>query len=127
MKELVLRWIATALAVAAAVWLIPGIAIEDGPAVSKIVTLLIVAVLMGLVNAVIKPLATFISGCFIVITFGLFLLVINAAMLMIVSGLAGVLGLGFTVAGWEAALFGSIVISLVSWLLSGVFGVRKEN
>ena len=68
----------------------------------------------------------FLSGCLIVLTFGLFLLVVNAAMLLLSSWLAGQLGIGFHVDGWWPALLGSIVISIVSGAINGVTGATRE-
>lgn len=115
------RTAATALAVALAAWLIPDITVSGSDLATKIVTLLVVALIIGLVNAVVKPVVKFLSGCLVILTLGLFLLVINALMLMLVSWLSGQFGLGFHVDGFWPALFGSIVISLVSGLLSAPF------
>ena len=87
--NLLLRIVATALAVWVAGWLVPGIrsAAPLPPATrrGRIVTLLLVSLVFGLVNSFVKPVVQVLSGCFILLTFGLFLLVINAAMLMLTS------------------------------------------
>lgn len=116
-----IRTVVTALAVALAAWLIPGINLTGDDQTSKIITLLIVAVIIGVVNAVVKPVVKFLSGCLVILTLGLFLLVINALMLMLVSWLSGQFGLGFSVDGFWPALFGSIIISVVSGLLASPF------
>ena len=84
-------------------------------------TILLVAVIFGLVNALIKPVMTFFSLPVIVLTLGLFVLVVNAAMLELTSWLAGQLNLDFTVDHffWDA-LFGSIIITFVSMILNRV-------
>ncbi len=124
---MLLRLIATAVATGVAAWLVPGITVTGHNTTTQVLTLLGVAVVLGLVNALVKPFAQVLSGCLIVLTFGLFLFVINALMLMLTSWLCGVLGLGFHVNGFVAALIGSIIISLVSWLVSGVLGANRPE
>ncbi|HUO52940.1 MAG TPA: phage holin family protein [Gemmatimonadaceae bacterium] len=77
-----------------------------------------VALVFGVVNVFVKPILKLLSLPVVVLTLGLFLLVINALMLMLTSALSGSLGLGFHVDGFVPALYGSIVISLVSMVLS---------
>jgi putative membrane protein len=77
-----------------------------------------VALVFGIVNAFVKPILSLLSLPVVVLTLGLFFLVINALMLMLTSALSNTLGLGFHVAGFMPALWGSIVISVVSTLLS---------
>ncbi|MGB3955376.1 MAG: phage holin family protein [Brooklawnia sp.] len=130
--NLLLRIVATALAVWVAGWLVPGIqvggtAATGDPSGDVIVTLLLVSLVFGLVNSFVKPVVQVLSGCFILLTFGLFLLVINAAMLMLTSWIMGQFGIAFTVTGWGAALLGSIIISLVSALINGITGAGKGD
>ncbi len=87
----------------------------------KILTIVLVALVFGLVNAVIKPIAKFFSFPFIVLTLGLFTFVVNALMLQITEWISNGLGLSFTIDHffWDAVL-AAIVITLVSWVLSVV-------
>ena len=124
--KLVLRVLATAIATAVAVWLIPGISLTADTTLNKALTLVGVAVILGLVNAVVKPFTQAVSACLIVITFGLFLLVINALMLMLTSWLSGVMGLGFHVDGFVSALLGSLVISIVGAVVAWILGLNKD-
>jgi len=78
-------------------------------------TLFTVALIFGVVNAVIKPVTKFFTFPLIILTLGLFLLVINALMLMLTAWIAGGVGIGFHVEGFWNALWGSIVITLVNW------------
>lgn len=117
---ILIRTVAVALATGLAAWLIPGIEVSGSDDSAIALTLLGVAVLIGAVNALVKPLVTAVSSCLVILTFGLFLLVINALMLQLAAWLAGQLGLGFQVRGFWPALFGSIVISFVSGALSGM-------
>ncbi len=121
--DFIWRLIVTAVATAIAVWLVPGISITGE---NQILTLVIVSLIFGLVNAVIKPLTQALSFCLIILTLGLFLLVINALMLMLTSWLAGQLGVGFEVDGFLPALFGSIIIAVIGALLGGVLGNRRK-
>ncbi|HEX3296915.1 MAG TPA: phage holin family protein [Nocardioides sp.] len=110
----------TAAAVAVATWLIDGIYFT-GPTAGqeeirhKLLPLLLVALILGFVSSFVRPVVTFFSIPFIVFTLGLFLLVINALMLMLTAWIAGGVGIGFHVEGFWNALWGSIVITLVNW------------
>ena len=79
-----------------------------------------VALIFGVVNAFIRPVLKLLSLPLIVLTFGLFALVVNGLMLWLTSAMAGVLGLGFHVTGFWAAFFGALVVSIVSTLISFV-------
>ena len=110
----------TAAGVAVAAWLIDGIYFT-GPTTGqaelnhKVVPLLLVSLILGLVSNLIRPVVTFFSIPFIVLTLGLFLLVINALMLMLTAWIAGGVGIGFHVQGFWNALWGSFVITIVNW------------
>ncbi len=128
--NLLLRIAATAVAVWVAAWLVPGIHVgatqaTDRPEANTIITLLIVAAVIGLVNAVVKPIAKGLTGCLILLTLGLFLLVVNAAMLMLSAWICAQFGIPFTVDGWGDALFGSIIVSVVSGLINGLTGANR--
>ena len=77
-----------------------------------------VALVFGIVNGFVRPILTLLSLPVVIFTLGIFLLVINALMLMLTSALSNSLGLGFHVAGFVPALIGSVVISIVSTVLS---------
>ena len=121
------RLIVTALATAVAVWLVPGITLTSSDLANKVLTLLGVAALFGLVNGVVAPLVKGLRTCFIILTLGVALLVINALMLMLTSWLAGALGLGFDVDGFWAAFWGAIIISVVGALLGGLLGSTRSG
>ena len=116
MLKLFIRWIIIAVALVVAAWLIPGITISD---TNGWIAVGVMAAVLGFVNAVIRPILAFFScGC-IVLTMGLFMLVINAATLSLASWIAtNWFGVGFYVDGFWPALFGSIVVSVVSFFLS---------
>ena len=116
MGKLFIRWVIIALSLVVAAWLIPGITISD---TNGWVTVAVMAAVLGFVNAIIRPILAFFScGC-IVLTMGLFMLVINAATLSLASWISNELfNVGFYIDGFWPALFGSIVISVVSFFLS---------
>jgi putative membrane protein len=77
-----------------------------------------VALVFGIVNAILRPIAIILTFPILIVTLGLFTFVINALMLMLTSSLSDTLGLGFRVAGFWAAFWGALVVTLVSWILS---------
>jgi putative membrane protein len=113
-------WLVTnALALAAAAWLFDGIRFA-GPATGpaelqeKLLPLLAVALILGLVSATVKPVLKFLSFPIVLVTLGLFLLLINAAMLGLTGWLAQQLGIGFQVGGFWPAVGGALVITVVT-------------
>jgi putative membrane protein len=115
--RLLLRWWIISAAVALAAWIVPGISVTDQ---AGWVAVLLFAAVLGLVNAIIRPVLKFLScGC-IVLTLGLFIFVVNAAAFMIAAWFANLLGIGFYVDGFWPALFGSIIVSVVSLVLSSL-------
>ncbi|MCC6626048.1 MAG: phage holin family protein [Chloroflexi bacterium] len=113
--KLLVRWGITAVALAVAAYTIPGITVGGNGLIAVLAT----AVILGFVNAIIRPVLMLLScGC-IVATLGLFMFVINALMLWLASSIAqNWFGLQFVVKDFWAALFGSIVISIVAFILS---------
>jgi putative membrane protein len=109
MLGFVLRTTITAVALWVAVAIVPGLQAASGTA------LLVAAILLGIVNATIRPVALFLSIPITIVTFGLFVLVVNAGMLALVARLVP----DFTVTGFWAALFGSLVVSVVSSAING--------
>ena len=127
-----LTWLVTnAVALAVAALLLDGIRFT-GPAhgteelQQKLLPLLLVALILGVVSAVVKPVLQILSFPFIILTLGLFRLVINAAMLLLTGWLADRLDIGFRVDGFWTALGGAIVITVVTWVVDGLIG-RDED
>jgi putative membrane protein len=114
MPHFIARLLINAVALAVAANIVPGIHIA-GNDTASIVNILIVALIFGIVNAVIKPLLALVTCPFYVFTLGLFTFVVNALMLMLTSWFAGGI---FKVYGFGAAFWGSIVISIISTVLS---------
>lgn len=113
--KLLLRWVIAAAAVWAAVRLVNGIEIEQGLA-----PLFLVALILGGVNAIVRPLLRKLACGLIFLTLGLFLLVINAAMLLLTELLAQSFGIAFSVDGFTAALIGSLIISVISYVANSL-------
>lgn len=113
MFRLLLRWAVNAIALWAAIELVPGIQ-HDGTEVS----LLIIALIFGLVNALVRPLLMLLTCPLIVLTMGLFILVINTIMLALTEWLSGVFNLGLTIDGLWPTFLGALVISVVSAVIN---------
>ena len=120
----IIRLLVTAVARWVAVALVPGIEYQGG-----IGGLLGVALVFGIVNAVVRPILVVLTCPLVLLTLGLFLFVLNALMLWLTGALAGALGIDFTVSGFWAALLGGIVIGLVSTVLNVFVGQegRKKD
>jgi putative membrane protein len=118
-----IRWGITAAAVAVAARIVPGIWIDEP---HRVLTVVLVALVLGLVNAVIRPLVSLMSCGLIVLTLGLFTLVINGLMFWLASWITdALLGLAFHVDGFWSAFWGAIIVSITSVLLSLFVGKKR--
>jgi len=106
--KLILRWLVNAVALYVAVKLVPGIEASSTQAI------LIAAIVIGLINATLKPIAVLLTLPLTIVTLGLFYLFVNGAMLYLTAALTP----GFELAGFGSALVGAIVVSLVGMLLN---------
>lgn len=120
--RLILRLVINAVALWVAVRFVNGISFTGNP-----VWLLAVALVFGVVNTIVKPIVTLLSLPAVLLTLGIFLLVINALMLWFTGWISTRLGLGFHVDGFGTAFLGAIVVSLVAWALSVFLGDVKET
>jgi putative membrane protein len=109
----IIRLLVNAVALWVATWLVPGVTYSGG-----VLPLLGVALVFGVVNAFIRPVAKILTFPLIIITLGIFALVINGLMLWLTSALSSSLGLGFHVSGFWAAFWGGLVVSVISTILS---------
>lgn len=112
---------------AVAAWLFDGISVTGADWQEKLLPLLLAAVILGLVTSLVEPVVKFFSFPLVILTLGLFLLVINALMLLLASWLAGQFDVGFEVDGFWTALFGSIVITLAASLARAVIGDEDKS
>jgi putative membrane protein len=117
-----LRLLATAAAVWVATRLVPGITYQG-----SWLGLLGVALVFGLVNAIVRPILFFLTCPLVILTLGLFVLALNALMLMLTSAISGSLGINFHVDGFIPALIGGIVIGIVSAILNIFVGDRNDR
>jgi putative membrane protein len=111
--SILVRLVVNAVALWAAVRLVSGVRFDG-----SVLAFAGVALVFGVVNAVLKPLLALFSIPLLLLTLGLFTLVINAIVLWATAGLSGALGLGFQVDGFGAAFLGALVVSIVNVLLS---------
>jgi putative membrane protein len=122
MRELLLRWLVTTIALYLAVLVVPGIAFDASQGAWR---LILVALVFGGVNALLRPLLTILTCPLIVLTFGIFFLVVNALLLMATSWASLSIGLGFTVEGFWPAFWGGLVVSIASTVLFALTGRPK--
>jgi putative membrane protein len=116
MRGVLLRWVVLTAAVLAASWLLDGIRVDG------MVSAMLAAATLGLLNAFLRPLLILLTLPLNIVTLGLFTFLINALMLKIVSELIP----GFTVHGFWTAVIGALIIGLVSWLLNAFIGGRGK-
>lgn len=121
--KLLIRWVISAVSLFAAAWLVEGIRVADN---RGWVAYAVMAVILSLVNALIRPLLKVLTCPLILLTLGLFALVINAVTLLIASAIANrVFGVGFYVDGFWPALWGALIVSVVSVILNAF--VRDDS
>src|SRR6185436_1828459 len=121
-RSLLLHWILNAAALWIAAAVVPGLDFTGGPG-----RLLLVAAVFGIINSTLRPLLTILTCPLIVVTLGLFTLVINALMLLATGRFSESWNLGFTVSGFWAAFCGGLVVGLVSTILSLGTGTRPSG
>lgn len=122
MFRFLIRLVVNAVAIWAAVELVPGL-----DYVGSTASLLLVALVFGVVNALVRPLLLLLTCPFIILTLGLFVLVVNTIMLSLTVWLSGVFDLGLTSTGFWATFLGALVISIVSSLISLIIKDNDED
>jgi putative membrane protein len=125
--RVVIRILVSAAALFVATLAIHGIELTAGSTESKVFTLIVVALIFGVVNTVLKPIVKVVGCVFYVLTLGLIALVVNALLLLLTSWVAGKLSLPFHITGFWPAFWGAILIGVVSWLLNLLLGDRKRE
>lgn len=116
--KILIKLVITAVAVWVATLVIPGIHLGGHSATRKVETLVVVAIIFGLVNAVLKPIVKAIGCWAYAITFGLIAVVVNGLLFWLASYVAGQLTLPFHISGFVAAVLGALLVGVVSWVLS---------
>jgi putative membrane protein len=120
--NLLIRWVIACLSLFLSAWLVPGIHVEG----NAWTVYAVMAVILGLINAVIRPILKLLSLPLIILTLGLFLLVINGITLWLASKIAvSWFHVGFYVDGFWSAFLGALIVSIVSIILSALF--KKEE
>jgi putative membrane protein len=117
MTHFLVKTVANAAALAVATWLLSGISLTGHNTGARAVTLIVVALIFGVINVIVKPLVKLFSLPLLILTLGLFTLVINALMLLLTSWVAGRLDVNFHVDGFGTAFLGGLIISIVAWAL----------
>lgn len=110
-----LHWAIVAAALWVAAYFVSGVVVQSVPA------LLVAALVLGLVNALVRPVLTILTLPITILTLGLFYLVVNAA----AFGLAAALVPGFDVAGFGSAVLGALLVSIVSWVLGAILTPKR--
>lgn len=116
MDKFLIRFLIGALSLAAASYIVPGVHIDN------LMTLLVAAFLLGIVNAVVRPVLVLLTLPVTVLTLGLFLLVINGLMLILVAALLP----GFSISGLGSAVLGWLIMSVTGWCASKIFIEKKK-
>jgi putative membrane protein len=120
--KLLVRWVITALALFAAAWLVPGIVVEG----DAWTIYAVMAIILGLINAIVRPVLKLLTCPLIILTLGIFVLVINGFTLWLASRIAqSWFGVGYYVHGFGAAFLGGLIVSVVSVVLSAL--VKEED
>ena len=122
--KFIIRWIVATVAVGVAVWIVPGITVADHETSLSVIA--ICALALALLNVSIKPVIQFVSFPLTILTLGLFLLVINALMLMLAAWAStNLFGAGLEIDSFWSALLGGIIISIVTSIVNGI--IAKDN
>jgi putative membrane protein len=122
-----IRTLVTAIALWIATAAVGGIYLTGRDALHDAVTLIVVAVIFGLVNAILKPLIKIFGCLFYILTLGLFALVVNGLLFLLVGWLSHVLHVPFHVNGFWSGFWGAIIVSVVSWIINLAVGDRLQR
>jgi putative membrane protein len=117
MRDFLVNLVANMLSIALAAYLLPGIAIPD-----SLIALAVIALVFGFVNAIVRPILTILSLPFIVVTFGLFLFILNGIMLAITAAITPLVIASF----WWGVL-GAVVISVINMILNSILSENKGD
>jgi putative membrane protein len=125
--KVLLRVLITAIALFVATAAVPGIQLLAATTLSKVTTLVVVALIFGVVNVVLKPVVKTLGCVFYLLTLGLIGLVVNALLLWLTSWVAGKLSEPFHITGFWPAFWGAIIVGVVGWLLSITLGENRHG
>ncbi|MEV6366259.1 phage holin family protein [Micromonospora musae] len=122
-----IRWAITAVALWITTVVVPGVHVGGRSGANTVLTLVVVALIFGLVNAVLKPVIKVVGCIFYLLTLGLFALVVNALLFLLTDRIARALDLPFRIDGFWAAFWGAIVMAVVTWFISVVLPDRRRR
>jgi len=122
----IIRILLNAVALLLAAFIVPGVAF-GGDTGEQVLTAVVVGAIFGLINAVLKPILTTLAMPLVVLTLGLFVVVVNALLFLLTGWLAGELGLAFSVDGFWPAVLGAIVVSIISVGVRLAFGDTQRT
>ncbi|WP_020522603.1 phage holin family protein [Catelliglobosispora koreensis] len=122
-----ITWVISAIALWVTTKVVSGIDVTGSSTTKNLLTLLAVALIFGLVNAILKPIIKVVGCVFYVLTLGLIALVVNALLFLLTDWLAGLLDLPFNINGFWPAFWGAIVMSIVTWAISLVIPDRVKG
>ena len=125
--RLILRLLVNAAALAVATFLLSGISLTAPTTQGRVVTLLVVALIFGVLNAVLRPIFKLVTLPLLLLTLVLFLLVINAVMLLLTSWVSTRVDLGWSVDGFGTAVLGALIVSVVSFLLNAFVPDQRRD
>ncbi|PWI42618.1 phage holin family protein [Streptomyces sp. ICBB 8177] len=117
MKKFVVKTLANAVALGVAVWLVSGITLTGSSTGRKALALIVVALIFGVVNWLVKPVVKLLSLPLYILTLGLFTLVVNALMLLLTSFVSSRLKVDFHVQSFWSAVIGGLIVSIVAWAM----------
>lgn len=120
MRNFILRVIVNAIAIALVALILPGIEVVN----NDLGTLLIIGLIFGLINAIVKPIVSFLTCPLVILSLGLFLLVINGLMLWITASLSGG---RLTIDNFGWAIVGGVIMGIIGVVLESVLGLREEE
>jgi putative membrane protein len=118
--QLVLRLLVNALSIAVIARILPGITVED----NSILTFIIIGLVFGVVNALVKPIIALLTCPLVILTLGFFILVLNGLMLLLTSA---IMGSTFQVEGLGTAILGGIIVSIINMVMEGMTGQSKTQ
>ncbi|MEV6374027.1 phage holin family protein [Micromonospora musae] len=122
-----IRWAITAVALWITTVVVPGVHVGGRSGANTVLTLVVVALIFGLVNAVLKPVIKVVGCIFYLLTLGLFALVVNALLFLLTDRIARALDLPFRIDGFWPAFWGAIVMAVVTWFISVVLPDRRRR
>ncbi|SIN28742.1 phage holin family protein [Micromonospora cremea] len=122
-----IRLAITAVALWVTTLIVPGVDVHGRTGANTVLTLIVVALIFGVINAVLKPVIKVVGCVFYLLTLGLFALVVNALLFLLTDRIARGLDLPFQVDGFWAAFWGAIVMTIVTWLISVIVPDRLDN